>query len=142
MNRIEKFEDIIAWQKARLLTKEVYQCTRVGAFGKDYGLKDQIQRASVSTMANVAEGFERGGDKEFIQFLSNSKGSCGEVKSHLYVALDQDYITQSSFDQLYGQANEVGRLLSGFKPPWLQVPLMGNDFGLWTLDFGLNKTYV
>jgi len=114
MNRIEKFEDIIAWQKARLLTKEVYQCTRVGAFGKDYGLKDQIQRASVSTMANVAEGFERGGDKEFIQFLSNSKGSCGEVKSHLYVALDQDYITQSSFDQLYGQANEVGRLLSGF----------------------------
>jgi len=114
MNRIEKFEDIIAWQKARLLTKEVYQCTRVGAFGKDYGLKDQIQRASVSTMANVAEGFERGGDKEFIQFLSNSKGSCGEVKSHLYVALDQAYITQSSFDQLYGQANEVGRLLSGF----------------------------
>ncbi len=66
VNKIEKFEDIIAWQKARLLTREVYQCTRVGAFAKDYGLKDQIQRASVSTMANVAEGFERGGDKEFI----------------------------------------------------------------------------
>jgi len=114
MNKIEKFEDIIAWQKARLLTRDVYKCSREGAFARDYGLKDQIQRASVSTMANVAEGFERGGDKEFIQFLSNSKGSCGEVKSHLYVALDQAYITQAGFDQLYGQASEVSRLLSGF----------------------------
>jgi four helix bundle protein len=89
MNKIEKFEDIIAWQKARVLTKEIYTSTRVGLFAKDYGLKDQIQRASVSTMANIAEGFERGGDREFMQYLSTSKGSCGEVKSHLYVALDQ-----------------------------------------------------
>jgi four helix bundle protein len=128
MNKIEKFEDIIAWQKARLLTREVYQCTRVGAFAKDYGLKDQIQRASVSTMANVAEGFERGGDKEFTQFLSNSKGSCGEVKSHLYVALDQAYITQASFDQLYGQANEVGRLLSGFMSYLRESDLRGRKY--------------
>ena len=114
MNRIEKFEDIIAWQKARALTKEIYKHTQLGAFARDYGLRDQIQRASVSTMANVAEGFERGGDKEFTQFLSTSKGSCGEVKSHLYVALDQEYLTPVSFDQLYGQASEVSRLLSGF----------------------------
>ena len=114
MNRIEKFEDIIAWQKARLLTRDVYKCSREGAFARDYGLKDQIQRASVSTMANVAEGFERGGDKEFIQFLPNSKGSCGEVKSHLYVALDQAYISPAGFDQLYAQASEVSRMLSGF----------------------------
>ncbi len=83
MNKIERFEDISAWQRARALTKEVYASTRVGQFAKDYGLKDQIQRASVSTMSNNAEGFERGGDREFIQFLSNSKGSCGEVKSQL-----------------------------------------------------------
>jgi four helix bundle protein len=71
MNTIEKFEDIIAWQKARELTKDVYGHAKVGSFGKDFGLRDQIQRASVSSMANIAEGFERGGDKEFIQFLSH-----------------------------------------------------------------------
>ena len=128
MKKIEKFEDIVAWQKARLLTREVYQCTRAGAFARDYGLKDQIQRASVSTMANVAEGFERGGDKEFIQFLSNSKGSCGEVKSHLYVALDQAYITQAGFDQLYGQASEVARLLSGFMTYLRESDLRGPKY--------------
>ncbi len=96
MNTIKRFEDIIAWQKAREMTREIYTCTRAGAFTKDFGLRSQIQRASVSTMANIAEGFDRGGDKEFIQFLSNSKGSSGEVKSHLYVALDQGYVTPIS----------------------------------------------
>ena len=110
---IQRFEDIVAWQRARVLTKDVYACTRVGAFAKDYGLKDQIQRASVSSMANISEGFERGGDREFVQFLSNSKGSCGEVKSRLYVALDQNYIAPVSFNQLYSQADEVSRLVSG-----------------------------
>ena len=114
MNKIEKFEDIVAWQKARILTKEIYACTKVGQFARDFGLKDQIQRASVSTMANVAEGYERGGDKEFSQFLSTAKGSCGEVKSHLYVALDQEYLTPVAFSQLYGKADEVGRLIFGF----------------------------
>jgi four helix bundle protein len=113
MNKIEKFEDIIAWQKARQLTKEIYTLSRQNPFGKDFGLKDQIQRASVSTMSNIAEGYERGGDKEFIQFLSNSKGSCGEVKSDLYVALDQGYITPIQFNQLYDQASEVSRLSAG-----------------------------
>src|SRR5438552_3481455 len=114
MNKIEKFEDIVAWQKARSLTKQIYACSRAGAFSRDFGLRDQIQRASVSSMSNIAEGFERGGDKEFIQFLSTSKGSCGEVKSHLYVALDQGYINPATFDQLYGKADEVGRLIFGF----------------------------
>src|ERR1051325_578037 len=107
--RIERFEDILAWQKARELTRQVYTCTKVGAFERDFGLKDQIQRGSVSTMGNIAEGFERGGDKEFIQFLSHSKGSCGEVKSHLYVALDLQYMTEIQFNSLYGQADEVSR---------------------------------
>ena len=128
MDKIEKFEDIIAWQKARVLTSEIYKCTRAGQFARDYGLKDQIQRASVSTMANVAEGFERGGDKEFLQFLSTSKGSCGEVKSHLYVALDQEYLTPASFDRLYGQASEVGRLLSGFMAYLRESELRGRKY--------------
>ena len=128
MNKIEKFEDIIAWQKARLLTSEIYKRIRTGAFGKDFGLKDQIQRASVSAIANVAEGFERGGDREFIQVLSNSKGSCAEVKSHLYVALDQSYITPPDFEQLYGQASEVARLLAGFMIYLRESTLRGHKY--------------
>ncbi len=128
MNRIERFEDIIAWQKARVLTKEIYSCTNVGQFARDFGLKDQIQRSSVSTMSNIAEGFERGGDKEFVQFLSTSKGSCGEVKSHLYVALDQGYITPVRFEGLYGQATEVSRLVSGFMTHLRESGLHGRKY--------------
>ena len=128
MNRIERFEDILAWQKARVLTKDIYTTTRLAAFARDYGLKDQIQRASVSTMANIAEGFERGGDKEFAQFLSTSKGSCGEVKSHLYVALDQGYIPSADFDKLYASADEVGKLVFGFMNYLRQSPLRGRKY--------------
>ena len=128
MNKIERFEDIIAWQKARVLTKEIYASTRVGLFQKDYGLKDQIQRASVSTMSNIAEGFERGGDREFIQFLSNSKGSCGEIKSHLYVAVDQGYIATAGFDGLYAKADEVSRLVGGFMAYLQQSQMGGHKF--------------
>ena len=111
---IERFEDIKAWQKARGMTKAVYGITKAGDFARDFSLRNQIQAASVSTMSNIAEGFERGGDKEFIQFLSHSKGSCGELRSQLYVALDQNYITPIKFDEIYSQASEVGRLISGF----------------------------
>jgi four helix bundle protein len=128
MSKIQKFEDIVAWQKARELTKEIYARTKSGSFAKDFGLRDQIQRASVSIMGNVAEGFERGGDKEFIQFLSISKGSCGEVKSHLYVALDQQYLNTTQFDQLYSSADEVGRLIAGFTACLKQSDLRGRKF--------------
>ena len=128
MNKIERFEDILAWQKARVLTKDIYASAGTGLFAKDYGLRDQVQRASVSTMANIAEGFERGGDREFVQFLSNSKGSCGEVKSHLYVALDQGYVTQVSFDQLYAKADEVSRLVGGFMNYLRQSQLGGHKY--------------
>jgi four helix bundle protein len=128
MNKIERFEDILSWQKARVMTKEIYASTRTGQFARDYGLKDQIQRATVSTMANIAEGFERGGDREFVQFLSNSKVSCGEVKSHLYVALDQGYVTQVSFDQLYAKADEVSRLVGGFMHYLRQSQLGGPKY--------------
>jgi four helix bundle protein len=128
MNKIERFEDIIAWQRARVLTKEIYASTRIGPFAKDYGLKDQIQRASVSTMSNIAEGFERGGDREFIQFLSNSKGSCGEVKSQLYVALDQSYISNAGFGELYAKADEVSRLVGGFMTYLQQSQIGGHKY--------------
>lgn len=128
MNKIERFEDILAWQKARVMTQRVYGFAKAGAFARDFGLRDQIQRASVSTMANIAEGFERGGDREFIQFLSNSKGSCGEVRSHLYVALDQNYVTEQEFNELRAQSEEVSRLTSGFMTYLQQSTVGGHKF--------------
>ena len=92
MSKIERFEELIAWQEARVLTLAIYRMSRQGSFAKDFGLSGQIQRAAVSTMSNIAEGFERGGRGEFHQFLSTAKGSCGEVRSQLYVALDVDYL--------------------------------------------------
>src|SRR6185503_10034400 len=98
MNKVERFEDLVAWQKARSLTRGIYQMTRQGAFAKDFGLGNQIQRAAVSVMSNIAEGFERGTRGEFHQFLSIAKASCAELRSQLYVALDIGYIDQQQFD--------------------------------------------
>jgi len=114
MARIEQFEDIDAWKKARELAQAVYEVTPVGEFARDFGLRDQIRRAAVSVMSNIAEGFERSGDKEFRQFLSLAKGSAGEVKAQLYVALDARFLSQEQFDQLYSLATETGRLIGGF----------------------------
>jgi len=113
MARIEKFEEIEAWQKARELTQQIYAVSNGGAFVRDFGLRDQIRRASVSIMSNIAEGFERGSNKEFIQFLYIAKGSAGEMRAQLYVALDQKYIDQNSFDELKRHVSEVSRMISG-----------------------------
>jgi len=115
MSKIEKFEDLIAWQKARKLTREIYQVTKNDAFAKDFGLSGQMQRASVSIMSNLAEGFERGGRSEFHQFLSMAKASCAEVRSQLYVAFDIGYLNQSQFNQLLSRAEEVGRIIGGLR---------------------------
>ena len=115
MNKIERFEDLIAWQKARVLTRAIYEVTRQGAFAKDFGLAGQIQRAAVSIMSNVAEGFERGGRGEFHQFLSTAKASCAELRSQLYVALDVGYLDQRKFDELLRQAEEVARIIGGLR---------------------------
>jgi four helix bundle protein len=104
MATIKKFEDIEAWQKGRQLKLEVYRFSKRGDFIKDFALREQIRRAAISVTANIAEGFERDGNREFIQFLSNSKGSCGEVQDHLYTALDEQYITKDEFERLYAQA--------------------------------------
>ncbi|MDH3445902.1 MAG: four helix bundle protein, partial [Deltaproteobacteria bacterium] len=97
MASFRSFTDIDAWQKARELTGLVYGATRAGAFSKDFALRDQVRRASVSIMANIAEGFGRSGSGEFIQFLAVAKGSACEVVSHLYLALDQGYVSQQEF---------------------------------------------
>ena len=113
MATIRRFEDIEAWQKARELAREVYRCSKVGPFSKDFGLRDQMRRASVSVMSNIAEGFERGGTSEFVQFLAIAKGSAGEVEAQLYVALDQAYIGEEEFAFLKGLATSTKRLTGG-----------------------------
>ena len=113
--KIENFEDFIAWQKARKLTKEVYKVTNREKFARDYGLKDQIQRAAVSCMSNLAEGFERGGMVEFHRFLVIAKGSCAELRAQLYVAVDVGYIDEAIFGSLITQAVEVGRIIGGLR---------------------------
>src|SRR4051812_14924897 len=114
-DRVERFEELIAWQKARALTRDVYILTGEGRFSKDFGLKDQIRRAAVSIMSNIAEGFERGKPSEFHQFLSIAKASCAELRSQLYVALDAEYISEDSFSQLMQKAVEVGRIIGGLR---------------------------
>jgi len=112
---MEKFEDIVAWQKARELTAEISRCSQQERLRKDFALRDQMVRAAVSIMANLAEGFERGRLSEFHQFLSVSKASCAELRSHLYVALDADYLTSEEFEVLRLKAEEVGRILGGLR---------------------------
>jgi four helix bundle protein len=97
---VKNFEDLEIWKEARRLTQAVYRLTRDSRFSKDFSLRDQIQRAAISVMSNISEGFERGGNQEFVQFLYVAKGSCGEVRSQLYVALDQEYVDQKVADSL------------------------------------------
>jgi four helix bundle protein len=113
--KIERFEDLIAWQKARELTKSIYKMTKESKFSKDFALRDQIRRSSVSVMSNIAEGFERGGRSEFHQFLVIAKGSCAELRSQLCVALDAEYIDEIIFQNLDGLAKETSRLLGGLR---------------------------
>jgi len=115
MPAIQRFEELVAWQKARELTREVYLVTSEGRLARDHGLAGQIQRASVSIMANIAEGFERGTRAEFHQFLSVAKASCAEVRSHLYVALDVNYLTSDDGARLQSLAEEVTRIVAGLR---------------------------
>ncbi len=107
--KIDRFEDIIAWQKAKELTIQVY---RLHEESKDFGFKDQIQRASVSVMNNIAEGFERRSNKEFKQFLYIAKGSCAEVRSMLYLAKEMSKISQNNFKSLFALSEEISKILS------------------------------
>jgi len=125
---IKKFEELESWKKARKLANTVYEATSTGRFARDFGLKDQIRRASISILSNIAEGFERGGDKEFLQFLAVAKGSCGEVRAQLYVAVDQGYLSQDLFEVLSNNADEIGRLISGLMKYLSKSGLKGSKY--------------
>lgn len=109
--KIERFEDIVVWQKAKVLSVNTYQ---VFSDSKDFGFRDQIQRASVSVMNNIAEGYERQTNNEFIQFLYIAKGSCGEVRSMLHLAFAINKISESTFKELYNKCEEISKMLSAF----------------------------
>ena len=115
MAKIERFEDLIAWQKARELAKLIYTVSSSGRFAQDWGLRDQIRRASVSVVSNIAEGFDRSGKAEFRQFLVIAKGSCAEVRAQAYVALDIGYINKEHFEAIYALAEETGRIINGLR---------------------------
>lgn len=110
--RIQKFEDVIAWQKAGLLTNELYDLFETN---RDYSFKDQILRASVSVMNNIAEGFDRGTDKEFIYFLNVARGSSSEVRSMLYIAHDRNYLSKEKKEELTILTNDIGKIITGLK---------------------------
>src|SRR5664279_3777300 len=114
MATAKQFEDLHVWREARGLVNDVYKVTKKGAFRRDFSLRDQITRAAVSSMSNIAEGFERGSRREFIQFLNVAKGSTVEVRSQLYVALDQEYVDQKMFEKLRDSALAVSRRLARF----------------------------
>jgi len=110
---VEQFEDLVAWQKARVLTQGVYAVTKKEAFSRDFALRDQIRRAAISVMSNIAEGFDRRSRPEFRQFLYIARASCAEVRCQLYIALDNHYIDNARFDTLADQASEVSRIIGG-----------------------------
>ena len=128
MAKIERFEEMEAWKCARRITQLIYQISSGGAFAKDFALVDQIRRAAISIMSNIAEGFERNGDREFVQFLTISKDSCGEVRAQLYVALDQKYVDASKFAEIEGKLVETSRMLSGLIKYLRQSELKGSKF--------------
>jgi len=128
MATVQKFEDLEVWKQARILNKEIHGVTCLSEFSKDYSLKDQIRRSSGSVMDNIAEGFERNGNKEFIQFLYIAKGSNGEIRSQLYRAFDFGYLDQAKFDELYKMSNQIGALVHKLVQYLKSSEMKGNKF--------------
>ena len=114
MATIERFEDIVAWQTARGLTQLVYSLSNRGSFAQDWGLRDQMRRAAVSVLSNIAEGFESRPQSLFIDYLGRAKGSAGELRAQAYVALDAGYLTSAEFEQVFDQVDKCSRQLSRF----------------------------
>ncbi|MBI5118481.1 four helix bundle protein [Candidatus Poribacteria bacterium] len=128
MGTLQQFEEIEAWQKARELTRAIYECSKSGEFERDYGLRDQMRRAAVSSMSNIVEGFERRGKGEFLQFLSIARGSAAEVASHLYVALDQGYLSEAQFKELHELTRSTINLVNGFISYLRSSPFQGEKY--------------
>ena len=125
---VRSFEDLVAWQLARELVKEIYRETSSGNISRDFGLKDQVRRAAVSVISNIAEGFERSGNKEFIQFLYYAKGSCGEVRTQLYLSFDLNYLTEDTFQRLHELVKRTSELISGLIRYLGKSEMKGNKF--------------
>lgn len=128
MSTIQKIEDLKVWQKARLVNLGIYKLSNKGSFSKDFGLRDQIRRASVSVLSNIAEGFERNGNKEFSQFLSIAKASAAEVRAQLYVAKDLEYISNDEFTEVVNGLIEVSKMLSGLMSYLKTTEIKGSKF--------------
>ncbi|MBC7170078.1 four helix bundle protein [Candidatus Bipolaricaulota bacterium] len=133
---IERFEDIEAWRAARKLASSVYAVSRRADLDKDFGLKDQLKRAAASVMANIAEGFDSRSDHEFVRFLSYAYRSASELQSHLYIALDQGYLSETQFNQLYGETVEVKKLINGFIRYLKQKPARPAAPAAWVANHG------
>ena len=128
MATIRSFSELRCWQEARLIAKDVYLLARSGLFGKDYGLRDQVQRAVVSIGSNIAEGFERGSNAELVKFLSYAKGSAGEVMSQLYTAFDVGYISQEDLDDMVSRLKKIGAIIARFQSAVRNSPVRGLMF--------------
>lgn len=128
MGKIERFEDLIIWKEARKLSSEIYSVILSDENVKDFALKDQINRSSSSIMDNIAEGFERQGNKEFRQFLTIAKASCGEVKSQLYRSLDRSIINANQFNELYKKTDAISQMIHGFVKYLNSSTLKGSKF--------------
>jgi four helix bundle protein len=128
MATVERFEDLECWKSGRVLRQAIYRYTRGQRFAMDHALVSQIRRAAQSVTSNIAEGFEREGNREFLQFLSQSKGSIGEVKDQLYTALDEAYITEQEFRQAYTLADDTTRITGGLMSYLRRAQITGSKF--------------
>jgi four helix bundle protein len=128
MSTAKRFEELDVWIKSRDLSVMIYKITNEEEFNKDFGLKDQLRRASVSIVSNIAEGFERNGTKEFIQFLSFAKGSAGEIRTQLHIAKEIKYINEKTFTSLNEKTTEVSKMLSGLMNYLKQTELKGTKY--------------
>ncbi len=122
------FEDLEVWKSARELTSKIYALSNNEGFAKDFGLRDQIRRAAVSVMSNIAEGYERSGNQELIQFLSIAKGSCGEVRCQLYVAMDQRYVNEKECEKLIDLFKKLSIMINNFMEYLKESPYRGVKF--------------
>ena len=139
MGTVKRFEDLKIWQAARALANRVYEVTKSRPFGQDRALCRQIRDAAISIMSNIAEGFERGSNKELVQALFIARGSVGEVRSDLYPALDQQYITQADFDDLRGQCESLSRQIAAFIEYLKHAEFKGDKFREDQALYCLNK---
>lgn len=128
MSTIQKFEDLKVWGKAREVNLQIYKLSNKGTFARDFGLRDQVRRASVSVLSNIAEGFERNGNKEFNQFLSIAKASAAEVRAQLYVAKDLEYISDDEFNEVVSGLIAVSKMLSGLMNYLKTTEMKGSKF--------------